>query len=106
MVKEYYINRYGYRCDMCGKERRIMRNDSVTINAGYDWEDAAERGRIMRVYKNGQPVWKVDMRNARTGEEISLEVTGNTNEEATRKCTALFGYKGDYIWLGTGPLYD
>ncbi len=60
----------------------------------------------MRVYWNDLPVWKVGMKNARTGEKILLEVTGGTNEEATRKCTALFGYKGDYVWTGTGPLCE
>lgn len=46
------------------------------------------------------------MKSAMSGEKISLEVTGATNEEATRKCTSLFGYNGDYQWAGTGPLYE
>lgn len=59
----------------------------------------------VRVYQNGIPVWRVGMKSLRTGEKINLEVTGATNEEATFKCTSLFGYQGDYAWTGTGPLY-
>jgi len=60
----------------------------------------------VRVYRNDLPVWEVGMKNARTGKKVNLEVTGATNEEATHKCIHLFGYKGDYIWTGTGPLYE
>lgn len=60
----------------------------------------------VRVYRNELPVWSVGMKNTRTGEKVNLEVTGATNEEATRKCIGLFGYKGDYQWTGTGPLYE
>jgi hypothetical protein len=60
----------------------------------------------VRVYRNELPVWTVGMKNTRTGEKINLEVTGSTNEEATRKCTSLFGHNGDYQWTGTGPLYE
>jgi len=60
----------------------------------------------IRIYRNGLPVWTVGMKNSRTGEKISLEVSAATNEEATQKCTPLFGYNGDYKWTGTGPLYE
>ena len=60
---------------------------------------------VIRLYKNGVPVWRVSCRNTRTGEEVELEVTANTNEEATHKCCGLFGYRGDYTWTGTGPIY-
>lgn len=59
-----------------------------------------------RVYRNNLPVWTVDMKNSRTGEKISLEVTAATNEEAIVKCRGLFGYNGDYEWIGTSPLYE
>ena len=62
--------------------------------------------KTIRVYHNTLPVWTVNIKNNRTGEKISLEVTAATNEEATRKCTGLFGYNGDYQWTGTGPLYE
>lgn len=60
----------------------------------------------MRIYMNELPVWVVGMKSNRTGKEITLEVTAKTNEDATRKCTELFGHKGDYVWSGTGPLYE
>ena len=61
-----------------------------------------KKARSVRVYQIGIPVWRVGMKSLRTGEKINLEVTGATNEEATFKCTSLFG---DYAWTGTGPLY-
>lgn len=60
----------------------------------------------MRAYRNGVLVWQVGLQSAETGERVNLLVTGETNEEATHKCTALLGYKGDYKWLGTGPWYE
>lgn len=64
-----------------------------------------KKARSVRVYQNGIPVWSVGIKNTRTGEKMTLEVTGATNEDATRKCNLLFGYKGNYQWTGTGPLY-
>lgn len=62
--------------------------------------------KTIRVYRNNLPVWTVSMKNSRTGEKISLEVSAATNEEATGKCRGLFGYNNDYQWTGTGPLYE
>ena len=47
-----------------------------------------------RAYRNGLPVWVIGLQSELTGNKIELEVTAETNEEATRKCTNLLGYKG------------
>jgi len=73
---------------------------------GQTWQKGWMIMASVRVYRNELPVWTVGMKNTRTGEKINLEVTGSTNEEATRKCTSLFGHNGDYQWTGTGPLYE
>ncbi len=39
--------------------------------------------------------------------KIHLRVWAKDSTEATRKVTnALFGYKGEYRWIGTGPIYE
>ena len=56
----------------------------------------------MKVY-----LYSVGMRDNRTNEKIHLRVWAKDSTEATSKVTnALFGYKGEYRWIGTGPIYE
>ena len=56
----------------------------------------------MKVY-----LYSVGMRDNRTDEKIHLRVWAKDSTEATSKVTnALFGYKGEYRWIGTGPIYE
>ncbi len=62
---------------------------------------------MSRAYtKLGEPIWLVHLKDDKTGEIIKLKVSASTNEEATHKCSALYGYNEMYKWNGTEPLYE
>ena len=52
-------------------------------------------------------LYSIGMKDSRTGEEIHLHVWGKNVDAATNKITsALFGYRGEYVWTGSGPLHE
>ena len=52
-------------------------------------------------------LYSVGMRDNRTDEKMDLRVWAKDSTEATRKVTkALFGYNGEYRWIGTGLIYE
>ena len=49
----------------------------------------------------------IGMKDRRTGDKINLRVWGENVVAATNKITsALFGYHGEYVWTGSGPLHE
>lgn len=52
-------------------------------------------------------LYSIGMKDSRTGEKMCLRVWGKNVNDATAKITsALFGYHGEYVWSGSGPLYE
>lgn len=52
-------------------------------------------------------LYSIGMKDSRTGEKIHLRVWGKNVDDATNKITsALLGYRGEYVWTGSGPLYE
>lgn len=52
-------------------------------------------------------LYTVGLKDRRTGENLDLRIWAETTDAATHKITnALFGACGEYVWRGTGPLYE
>lgn len=52
-------------------------------------------------------LYTVGMKDKRTGEKINLRIWAANTDEATGKVTgALFGMYGEYVWTGSGPVYE
>ena len=54
-----------------------------------------------------QNLYCVTMMHKRTHERISLKVWAQHTDEATHKVVgAIGGYRGEYEWRGSGPVYE
>lgn len=52
-------------------------------------------------------LYQVNMKDDKTGEVIKLRVWAKNVDEATHKVTsAIGGYRGEYSWQGSGPVYE
>ena len=61
---------------------------------------------IKELSKMNENLWRVSMKHKETGEKVDLMVWAETNEAATHKIVnAIGGYKGEYSWRGTSPIY-
>lgn len=51
--------------------------------------------------------FSVGIRHKITGEKLHLDVWAQNVDEATHKlCGVLIGYRCEYEWTGSGPLYE
>lgn len=51
-------------------------------------------------------LYSVCMTHKKSGERIKLDVWATGTDEATHKVVgAIGGYRGEYEWRGTGPVY-
>ena len=54
-----------------------------------------------------QILYGVGMKHKATGEKLDLMVWAENVDEATHKVTgAIGGYRGEYAWTGSGPIYE
>lgn len=54
-----------------------------------------------------QYLYQVSMKDDKIGEVIKLRVWAGSVDEATHKVTcAIGGYRGEYSWQGSGPVYE
>lgn len=52
-------------------------------------------------------LYSIGMKDKRTGEKINLRIWAKNTDEATHKvCGILLGAYCEYIWTGSGPLYE
>ena len=54
-----------------------------------------------------QFLYNVDMKEDATGKKIELRVWAKNVDDATHKIVdAIGGYRGEYTWCGSGPVYE